>query len=306
MAILLQPKSDRRQVLGSPCLVGRSSACALRIDDRRVSGEHARIAWTGVDWEVRDLGSRNGTWVDGRRLNPGTPERLVPGSRLGFGRESDAWELIDATPPTAMARHEGSGELRVADAGMLALPPESDAPIVVVVEESPGVWMVEQGERCEPASDQQLVDVAGEAWRILIPWIHETTLSLDAPQPLDELGLRFVVSRDQEHVELHVRHVGGEVAMTPRVHHFLLLLLARKRLEDRANVQLPEQEHGWTYVEELVGMLQTDAERLNVDVYRIRRQFAEAGLPGATRLIERRRLTRQLRLATATLEIVQH
>lgn len=305
MAVLLHHSGERRITLSSPCVVGRSSACALRIDDRQVSGEHARLVWTGVQWEVRDLGSRNGTWVDGRRLTAGNPEPLAQGSRIAFGRESEAWLMVDAEAPTLMARNEASGELLIAMGGLLALP-NADTPVLVVIEETAGIWMIEQGDRFEAATDQQLLDVGGEAWRLLIPWVHETTLGFDASLPSgDDLALRFVVSRDQEHVELIVRHAGGEVAMTPRVHFFVLLLLARKRLEDRGRA-LTKQEQGWVYVEELIEGLRTDAERLNVDVYRIRRQFTEAGIPGAARLIERRRLTRQLRIATDMLEVVQN
>jgi hypothetical protein len=305
MAALLHHSGERRITLSSPCLIGRSSACALRIDDRQVSGEHARLVWTGVQWELRDLGSRNGTWVDGRRLTPGNPEPLAQGSRIAFGRESEAWLMVDAEPPTLMARNEASGELLVATGGLLALP-NAETPVVVVIEETAGIWMIEQGDRFEAAIDQQLLDVGGEAWRLLIPWVHEMTLGFDPSLPSgDELALRFVVSRDQEHVELIVRHAGGEVAMTPRVHFFLLLLLARKRLEDRARA-LTKQEQGWVYVEELIEGLRTDPERLNVDVYRIRRQFTDAGISGAARLIERRRLTRQLRIATDMLEIIQN
>jgi adenylate cyclase len=38
----------------------------LVIDDPRVSARHARVEWTGRGWSLRDLGSKNGTFVAGQ------------------------------------------------------------------------------------------------------------------------------------------------------------------------------------------------------------------------------------------------
>jgi DNA-binding NtrC family response regulator len=52
-----------------PLVVGRRSSCALRIDDRSVSGEHALLQATDNGVCVRDLSSTNGTFVDDRRTD---------------------------------------------------------------------------------------------------------------------------------------------------------------------------------------------------------------------------------------------
>jgi pSer/pThr/pTyr-binding forkhead associated (FHA) protein len=57
--------------LRSRCLLGRSPTCDVRLEDARISGEHARVSWTGHAWELRDLGSRNGTFVLGRKVPAG-------------------------------------------------------------------------------------------------------------------------------------------------------------------------------------------------------------------------------------------
>ncbi|HEY2368498.1 MAG TPA: FHA domain-containing protein, partial [Polyangiaceae bacterium] len=56
------------QAGASPVRVGSSEACALRLDDRRVSRVHFEIAVTSDRVAVRDLGSTNGTFVDGVRV----------------------------------------------------------------------------------------------------------------------------------------------------------------------------------------------------------------------------------------------
>jgi len=51
--------------------VGRAPPCALRIDERFVSARHAILRWTGERWDLKDLGSRNGTYLDGRKIRSG-------------------------------------------------------------------------------------------------------------------------------------------------------------------------------------------------------------------------------------------
>ena len=51
---------------GETVEVGRDPQCGLVLEDRRVSKRHARLRWTGDSWEVEDLGSKNGTTVNGR------------------------------------------------------------------------------------------------------------------------------------------------------------------------------------------------------------------------------------------------
>src|SRR5215831_19174965 len=47
--------------------VGRSDGTAGRLDDGRVSRRHALVKVDGARWVVTDLGSQNGTFVDGKR-----------------------------------------------------------------------------------------------------------------------------------------------------------------------------------------------------------------------------------------------
>lgn len=49
-------------------VLGRSRSCDVRLLDPEVSGQHARLACRGGRWSVVDLGSTNGTWVNGERI----------------------------------------------------------------------------------------------------------------------------------------------------------------------------------------------------------------------------------------------
>lgn len=46
--------------------IGRSPDCNIVLDDRQVSRFHARILWSADHYEIEDLGSKNGTHLNGR------------------------------------------------------------------------------------------------------------------------------------------------------------------------------------------------------------------------------------------------
>lgn len=54
--------------LADPLNVGRSEACAIRLEDTYVSQMHARLYGKNGAWFVEDLGSTNGTYVNDRRV----------------------------------------------------------------------------------------------------------------------------------------------------------------------------------------------------------------------------------------------
>jgi hypothetical protein len=65
------------------CLrIGRSSQCDVVLEDDSVSRRHAEIAVRGGVCVVRDLGSCNGTWLNGRAV---TRARLRRGDELVLG-----------------------------------------------------------------------------------------------------------------------------------------------------------------------------------------------------------------------------
>src|SRR5215468_274855 len=103
VAILGKHPEGLRVTVLSRHLVGRSRLADLRITEPTVSGEHAVLRWTGREWELHDLGSRNGTIVDGRRLVPGERVALARDTVIAFGQADNAWRLADDAPPTIMA-----------------------------------------------------------------------------------------------------------------------------------------------------------------------------------------------------------
>ncbi|HJL18657.1 MAG TPA: response regulator [Sandaracinaceae bacterium LLY-WYZ-13_1] len=67
LVVLMGPEAGRRFGLeGDSVLVGRSDECQVQLDDTKVSRRHARLARReDGSWSIEDLGSRNGTLVNG-------------------------------------------------------------------------------------------------------------------------------------------------------------------------------------------------------------------------------------------------
>lgn len=71
--------------LSSETTLGASLDNQVVLSDPYVSGHHARVRWDGSTWWVEDLGSRNGTFVGGKRAIPNQPEALRAGTNLQIG-----------------------------------------------------------------------------------------------------------------------------------------------------------------------------------------------------------------------------
>ncbi|MEL6793194.1 MAG: trypsin-like peptidase domain-containing protein [Pseudomonadota bacterium] len=67
-------------------LIGRDRAAGLTVDGASVSRRHALIRFEGDAPSIEDLGSTNGTFVDGARLREGDRVRLGDGATIALGR----------------------------------------------------------------------------------------------------------------------------------------------------------------------------------------------------------------------------
>jgi diguanylate cyclase (GGDEF)-like protein len=74
-------------------LVGRDPSAELTLSDALVSWHHARIEDRGDTWTLVDLGSTNGTRINGEPL---AEHVLQPNDRLAFGSTLVSFELQDA------------------------------------------------------------------------------------------------------------------------------------------------------------------------------------------------------------------
>lgn len=103
---------DVVDLAGGRAILGRSPRATVRFGpdrDLEVSAEHAELVRRGDDWYVRDLGSRNGTWLDGTRVEG--ERRVRPGSRLRFGADGPEVEILPAGGPAGATPATTSGRV---------------------------------------------------------------------------------------------------------------------------------------------------------------------------------------------------
>jgi adenylate cyclase len=66
-------------------LIGRRESCDIVLRFSNVSGQHARMTLESGYWFLTDLGSRNGTKVDGYRISR---KRLDPGAKIAIAKHT--------------------------------------------------------------------------------------------------------------------------------------------------------------------------------------------------------------------------
>lgn len=80
---LVLPSGERVRISSSTISVGRSSDCTVTLNDQNVSRKHAEVRQDGSAYVVVDLGSTNGTLVNGARIRG--EHRLTDGDIIAFG-----------------------------------------------------------------------------------------------------------------------------------------------------------------------------------------------------------------------------
>lgn len=85
----------RQPLQGEAISIGRASDCTIPIKDRYLSRKHAEIVAVGSGWMLKDLGSANGTYLNGSRVEH--DELLKTGDRIRLGDTEIVFETSGAS-----------------------------------------------------------------------------------------------------------------------------------------------------------------------------------------------------------------
>jgi predicted component of type VI protein secretion system len=85
MLLVQEGNSPKSQwpLVKSSIIIGREPSCDVFIDDRQVSRTHAEIVRSGQGYTLRDLGSKNGTYLNGEPVSQ-EPRAIRNGDSLGI------------------------------------------------------------------------------------------------------------------------------------------------------------------------------------------------------------------------------
>ena len=84
----------------SELVVGRRASCDIMLDFENVSGKHCELKFYNQTWHVRDMGSTNGTSVNGTRL--ATEHTVLPDDELGIAGHIFHIEYEPGAPATIL------------------------------------------------------------------------------------------------------------------------------------------------------------------------------------------------------------
>ncbi len=292
MATLFNSQLKQSFTLFEHHIFGRHpNATGTQLKNRDASRMHAVILWDGERWSLKDS-SANGTFVNGHKISKCVNHRLNTGDTICFGSEqSEHWEIRDLHPPQTrlVPLTEGLSPIDLVDIAGL---PCDEKPEILLYASPHGQWMCENQEGI--ASVLKSGDIVGtptQQWRFIESQGSAATRATHdgSPPPTGDIKFAFKASQNEEHVSLTLVIDNKHIDLGERSHHYLLLFLARQRLNDK-KLHLSEQEQGWIKKDVLKKMLGMPETHINIQVHRFRKQVTVA-LPGTTTLhqiIERR------------------
>ena len=273
------------------------------IFDKDISNVHGLIQWDGSQWLLLDH-SRNGIRLNQRMLRS-APARfpLQAGDLIQFGARSETgWWVEDVSPPVSMLLEVGGNRV-IELANHQHFANDYRASLAIYFSSSHG-WQLEQSGHTRALNDGELIEFDQRLWRFIPCPLVETTREVDLAvlHQTSQPRLLFHVSLNEEHVQLQIQLGKRMIQLGERVHHYCLLLLARKRLED-ANKGFELHHQGWIKLDALAAMLGQSNSYINIQIFRLRSQLTQAlgQVQEAPELIERRR--NELRLGPYGFEV---
>lgn len=90
-AALVLQNGERITLDADSLKIGRQASCRIVFNDSNVSREHAQLRRSADGWKLLDLGSTNGTKINGVKITE--EQLLVNGDELGFGTSSAKFEI---------------------------------------------------------------------------------------------------------------------------------------------------------------------------------------------------------------------
>ncbi|KPV96345.1 FHA domain protein [Pseudoalteromonas sp. P1-9] len=284
-------------------IIGRHPETAhTLIRETAVSRSHCLIEWQQGSWFLQDI-SANGTYINGKRVAKNIKHDLKINDVVQFGdSESVKWQVssLDLPCPFLKSTNESVSDFALNHhVNML----NCDDQEQMISQTLSGQWLLEQEGNVKAIHNGDLVRYQGNQYILIAP------SDIDATQECEQtaehtVDVNFTVSQNEEHVGVLVNIDGQLIDLEDRTHHYLVLLLARKYVEDKQN-NVPDSEAGWLDKSLLMRQTRMEETHINTQFYRFRKQLHTAAkkLNLDVDIIARRR--GEIRLQCNTINIAQ-
>ncbi|MEM7345472.1 MAG: FHA domain-containing protein [Chloroflexota bacterium] len=133
MLLVQEGNSPKTQwpLVKNSLIIGRDSDSDIQIDERQISRRHAEITHTPQGYTLRDMGSKNGTYLNGEPVSQ-TPQLIRNGDQIGVALCAKlTFVEEDATAPVAPLFQKPSLKMDIAAKRVWIMDTEIDPPLSV-------------------------------------------------------------------------------------------------------------------------------------------------------------------------------
>jgi len=307
-------ETEARLTLGAtPLTIGRSPTSDMVLTEETVSWHHAHLWVEGDQVWVRDLNSRNGTYINDERVRAAQP--LEPSQTLRIGRQLAlqitseqpteaqhiSW-LLEDLQDTLLFPIRGE-RLRLgggADADVRI--PGAPGRAATIMAHPDGALQIGQASELRALEEGEIFQVHARDYRIVRATdTHAPTVEWSSRAPYPYTAEVTAQGPSGTQARLTDPNSDAELLLTGN-RGILLYVLTTKLVEDRATNMSPASE-GWCNDQDVLraiwGRNATDTNTLHVLVYRLRKAAEKAGFESW--FIEKRQWGLRVRLASAKL-----
>lgn len=287
--VLVDGDSAGHPLGAQPLYVGRAVTNGLVINDDTVSGRHAAVWASGDRAWVEDLKSRNGTFVNDRRVHGVSPLRLGDELRIGtrvrlrlrpaVGRREGALRILEDLA-TGLRYPLHGPVFRIGPSARADL--RLDCEEAVIFRDPSGDLLLGQADDTAPLALDQRFEIGGRAFRVDLA-AERLTVTRDAAAEVDRYRLRATLDGPTgPEAAVEDPEAGRSYLVTADNRAVLLYLLARQHADDAAAGRA-EEERGWCADEQVVsgiwGRIEASGmpNNLNVLLARTRSELRKAG-----------------------------
>ncbi|MFT3700442.1 MAG: SpoIIE family protein phosphatase [Kofleriaceae bacterium] len=179
LIFLAGPIAGRRYKLGEgEYVIGRRSDCQIFVPDMRVSRQHARLWRDGETWSLEDLGSNNGTYINGIRLQSST--QLKHDDEITIANNKIR---VEATEPAS----DGPGSKPPGEGNIVTIVDVSSSSLIRPREDSSSGRMPMISSGMISVSDQKAVRLIERKLDAIMQLLHATASSDSAEALLEKL-----------------------------------------------------------------------------------------------------------------------
>lgn len=280
MGYLISKRNDEKLFLRSQNIVGRSyHKSDLFIENINVSRIHATIEWYASEWRVRDL-SRNGCYLNNKLLKKQKRYTLAKGQTLCFGPiGSEEFLVGDLTPPQDLLipLEKQSECTKLKDINKI---PDNSCPeFLLIFEHRLSQWKLidlskeaDSEERVTMLHHGSIIMTRMGGWQLFTARHQSATQDLGLTNKSTP-NLILSSSQDEESIEISISLDDFYYELGVKVHHYLILLLARKVSDDLTN-NIDKSEAGWYDKKLLAKLCGMDVGHLDIQLHRYKKSLS--------------------------------